>query len=547
MKLLKKLMVVFVALFMVMSLTNTIMADEESEAEDTTITITVHRDSTYKDTASGNTSAAEGDRTYTYYKVFDAAYTGTGEAADASGVSYTLSADDPWVAVLGGTWEKAEGAAEETFKPTDENQVWVSLKKSADGTKYIVNWVNADDTDDSETVKAFAAYLLENKPASGVTTGTLEGVADSKDANGNFTEWSKEVTKGYYLIVSSEGENLVAATADVDINEKNTYPTLDKTQKDTADGTFGDAKVNVAIGDTIYYQVKVTVPADANQDIVITDEMTTGLTYNKDIAVTNEGLTANTDYEISGTQVTIKATEKTKGTDVLITYSATVNENALTDLSSAAVEDDPETTDVDESADATYGRRNTATLNYHNGAYVMTDYVEYTTYYTGIKKVAESETGDPLPNVKFAVTVDGEDFNVKAVTETTGEGEDAVTTVLYYIPDTAEDGSNIVVTDDQGLIIIRGLDKEVTYTLTETETVDGYNLLDAPKGLTPSAVDEAKDVPTTAANSFDKVVNKSGTVLPSTGGIGTTIFYVLGSALVLGAGVILVAKKRVNN
>ena len=73
MKLLKKLMVVFVALFMVMSLTNTVMADEEPEAEDTTITITVHRDSTYKDTASGNTSAAEGDREYTYYKVFDAA------------------------------------------------------------------------------------------------------------------------------------------------------------------------------------------------------------------------------------------------------------------------------------------------------------------------------------------------------------------------------------------------------------------------------------------------------------------------------------------
>ena len=112
----------------------------------------------------------------------------------------------------------------------------------------------------------------------------------------------------------------------------------------------------------------------------------------------------------------------------------------------------------------------------------------------------------------------------------------------YYYYD-AENGSSEVVTDKDGLIVIRGLDGDKTYTLTETETLAGYNLLDGPLTLALAAdTNEYEASPTSAT----PVPNNQGTVLPSTGGIGTTIFYALGSALVIGAGVILVAKKRVN-
>ena len=99
-------------------------------------------------------------------------------------------------------------------------------------------------------------------------------------------------------------------------------------------------------------------------------------------------------------------------------------------------------------------------------------------------------------------------------------------------------------TDENGLIIIRGLDKDKTYTLTETETNDGYNLLDGDVTLT-LVEDKSADIPTDAT--FAQVQNNKGTVLPGTGGIGTTIFYILGSALVIGCGIVLISRKRMNN
>ena len=82
--------------------------------------------------------------------------------------------------------------------------------------------------------------------------------------------------------------------------------------------------------------------------------------------------------------------------------------------------------------------------------------------------------------------------------------------------------------------VIFGLDKDSTYYLEETKSPEGYNLLD-----------KEKEVALGTTTSID-VVNEAGSILPSTGGIGTTIFYIIGGVLVVGAGVVLVTRRRMN-
>jgi len=144
----------------------------------------------------------------------------------------------------------------------------------------------------------------------------------------------------------------------------------------------------------------------------------------------------------------------------------------------------------------------------------------------------------------------------------------------YYIPDTSTDStaSNEVVTDANGMIYFRGLDTDKTYSLTETETLDGFNMLSeivtltlkedkittvtGTDGTSTNTVDFETDKAlewkqevvesTNYAYPWAKVENLKGTLLPSTGGIGTTIFYIVGGILAVGAAVVLVARKRVS-
>ena len=116
---------------------------------------------------------------------------------------------------------------------------------------------------------------------------------------------------------------------------------------------------------------------------------------------------------------------------------------------------------------------------------------------------------------------------------------------------TKEDATTLVSGDD-GMIAVEGLDAD-TYYLEETKAPGGYNKLagpvkveishtvtDAGAHMTHTLKQDTTDVEEV------EIENKSGTELPSTGGIGTTIFYVLGSILVIGAVVLLITKKRMS-
>ena len=548
--------------------------------------ISITRDSSYSGTGDGNT--------YKYYKVFSASYTsntstGGGStngapgdvSASAQNAAYTATAA---VAVKLGSWATpvyytAEDTLPEGKQVGDlksggwtraEGNEWFDLTPIAGTTNYNVTWANSAET--AETVQAAAAWLIDNEAyEAGPTALTF---ADGKWTSGN-------IDAGYYLVEGATGKNLVAATTDVTIAEKNVYPPLDKTQKDEEDGSnYGDATVDVAVGDVIDYQVKVTIPATAavGDKILVYDNNSVGLTYNNDVAVTaNTGKATVGESNYSGEgavtgaawQRLITVTDGSQGKDVVFSFTMTVNDSAIVDT----------------------GKENESGLKYGPGTgttpwpYESTpDKVEYKTYFGGIEKVDGSNSSTKLANVEFTLKEGTNEFKVSKPS-----GKD------YYIYDPA--GSSTVVTATDGTIKIRGLDNNKTYTLTETNNPNaGYNMLAEPVTLTlsedivssttytPVAAGAAFDANTTyytkngdnyveatglaafedgvtyytaettgsssydgtTADTWQDVVNNKGTVLPSTGGIGTTIFYVVGSILVVAAGVLLITKKRMS-
>ena len=119
------------------------------------------------------------------------------------------------------------------------------------------------------------------------------------------------------------------------------------------------------------------------------------------------------------------------------------------------------------------------------------------------------------------------------------------------VPQANEDGSitwpqnTTLTTNAQGKIVIAGLDAD-TYYLREIAAPAGYNKLSADQEvkIEPTASDDGKTLTLTDVTA--EVNNQSGTELPSTGGMGTTLFYVIGGILVVGAGVLLITKKRMS-
>ena len=228
------------------------------------------------------------------------------------------------------------------------------------------------------------------------------------------------------------------------------------------------------------------------------------------------------------------------GAQIVITYTATVADTAAIDGA---------------------GNTNRATITYTtDGEHEPDEYpVEETvyTYAIAIQKVDEND--QPLAGAKFQFP-----FYVKATADTDG--------AYIYAGTTAGEGLiNEITTPVNGKIIVKGVADE-TYNITETEAPKGYNKLGGPVSVTAvqtgqtttnktiyldengNVVDEsAETVAHTVTVTIDElaatpvvVLNKTGAELPSTGGIGTTIFYTVGAILVLGAGIVLVSKRRMN-
>ena len=360
-------------------------------------------------------------------------------------------------------------------------------------------------------------------------------VADGNATAANGTVEFKDLPLGYYLVQSDLGAlcSLDTTMPDVTIKEKNAEPTVDKKVQENSNGTWG--KTNDAnVGDTVNFRTTINVGDGQPKDYVLHDTMSDGLTFNGTVEVTVNGTKITTGYQLvnPGTDGCTFDVVFTNGTlkpndVVVVTYSATVNEKA-----EIAGTGNPNQTHL------SYKDTNDVTKN--------TETSETHTYTWEVEVFKYTKNGEEEVALKDAEFV---------LYRGTGENKEYVIVTDGKVSGwtTEKTQATVFKTPENGKFSIVGLDAG-TYYLEETKAPAGYNMLKDPVEIVITADIDATTNVGTATVSYGenstgtvKVENKTGTELPSTGGIGTTIFYVLGSVLVVAAGVLLVTKKRMDS
>lgn len=372
------------------------------------------------------------------------------------------------------------------------------------------NAAKSQDSDKADFAKLALKWATENK---------VSAAAESQTSTGSDVIFS-HLDLGYYLVDSSLGAlcGLNTTNPDVTITEKNGQPTIEKQVKngDTW-GTTNDAK----IGDTVEYKVEIKV-ADGAQKYTVTDTMSKGLTFNNSSLKVTANDAVTTDYTLTSTTngFTLVLPETyvstlTKGTTIIVTYNATLNKDAVIDGD---------------------GNANEVKLSYGNHQNTVPSKVTTKSYQFDLVKV-DGTTNKLLDGAEFELA-DGE-TKLSFVKDTAGN---------YRVAMTGEDGATTTITVKGGKVNIYGLAGK-TYTLTETKAPGGYNKLVTPE--TVNLTEGSKAHATFDANVYKDggvvVKNNAGTVLPSTGGMGTTLFYVIGGGLMVAAVVLLVTKKRMEH
>ena len=499
MKCTRKLASLLLALVMVFALATTAFAQDETVTGGTgSITIS---------------NAAKGE-TYTIYKLFDATVN-----ADGSSIAYT-------------------GTIPESLK----------AYFSADTNDYISATPEAKDGENmSEGLKT--ALKAWTATATAAATATSDGSAL------NF----KELAYGYYVVTTTQGDQVISVDStmpNVTIVDKNS-----STPKDLSKTASSN---DVSIGDTVTYTVSFKTSnyygagTEAKEIVSYTIEDTlpeflsnvtvTSIIVDNDGNNATAGDQANVTAQFANKKIVIDWYDEVNnkflydnGATVTITYTAVVTDKA-------AIDGNGNTNKV------------TVTWTTKGGDEPGPDKVETDetifTYAIALKKV--NNKGNALPGAVFQFP-----FYVKSTADANG--------AYIYAGTTAGAGlTNQITTPDSGVIVVKGV-KSGSYEITEVTAPAGYNKLTAPVtvqavktsststhttvyldkdgnvvDVSAKEIEVKVDIDTIAATAV-VVVNKAGTELPSTGGMGTTVFYVLGAVLVMGAVVLLVTKKRMSD
>ena len=334
---------------------------------------------------------------------------------------------------------------------------------------------------------------------------------------------------GYYLVVSSGWDDDIEVVCSLDttkpnieINEKNGKPTIEKRIVDN-----GDVDENTAnIGDYVQFKLTVNVIDGKPTNYVIHDKMSIGLTYVNNnehpvkVTIGNRELSANSDYTFEnptdGCTFEIKIKDGIlKSNDVVtVTYFGQVNSHAK--------------------IGTTGSNTNDARLTY--GTSGKSSWEQTTTKVFGFKVFKHAGTDK-------TTLLAGADFRLyKTVGETTYYAQFDSNGLLTGWATEATASGVTITSNNTGALVLNGLDAG-TYYLEETKAPDGYNKL-----ITPVTVTISKEgVVSPAENGIVYVSNNAGATLPSTGGMGTTLFYVIGGGLMVAAVVLLVTKKRMEN
>lgn len=356
-------------------------------------------------------------------------------------------------------------------------------------------------------------------------TADGEQTAGPTDTSIQFT--GKEL--GYYLLSSSEwGTNnadaifsLNSSSPNVTVQEKNGKPTIDKKiiENNTA------VKNNTAgIGDYVQFKLTVNVIDGKPTNYVIHDKMSAGLTFVNTnehpvgVTVGSRALNA-TEYSFNDS-ITDDCTFELKINDNILHPNDVVTVTYYGQVNSSAVINGDNTNE----ANLTYGTDGNSTWE------------KTTTKVFGFKVFKHAGTDK-------TTLLAGADFRLyKTVGETTYYAQfDANGLLTGWTTDAASTGVTMT-SNDKAALVLNGLDAG-TYYLEETKAPDGYNKLTDP--VTVTITEDGKVNET--ANGTVYVSNNAGATLPSTGGMGTTLFYVIGGGLMVAAVVLLVTKKRMEN
>lgn len=498
MKLIKKIAAIMFAFMMVVSMSCNVKADEGTtpttgEAGEGKITIN---------------NAVDG-QTYTIYKILDLeSYSPKEENGKETG-NFAYKPSSEWESFI-----KGENVRDKYF--TFEGE-YVSWKENADPAEF---------------AKLALDYAKTNSKAN-------QGSVTASGTPVQFTG----LGLGYYLVDSSVGTlcSLDTTKPTVEIKEKNGVPSVDKKVSSTETGNY-DASNTASIGDTVYFKTTITAQPGA-QNYVLHDKMDAGLTFNEDSVKVNlrkkgtsndQNLTKETHYNVETTNLDntdpkctfhinfFQSLCDSLGADdtITVTYSATLNKNAVI---------------------AGEGNKNETWLKYGENNNLETTHPITTTkrfemkVFKFYKDKNDSNTEKGLDGAVFTLSKNQ-------------NGSDPINLIdqgsnVYRVAKKGETGTVTTITSPKsGKFTIQVLGTG-TYYLTETQQPAGYNKLSGPVkveiGTNGNVTVDGAD-----ANPV-KVENKTGTVLPSTGGAGTTMIYLVGAVLVLGSGVVLVTKRRV--
>lgn len=499
MKLIKKMLAIMFAFMMVVGMGTKVNAEGTESTTATTGKITI-----------GNAVVGQ---TYSIYKVLKL------ESYDKDKGLYSYKPAADWNSFFDSTIDG------DTGKQKGAGSAYITIDSNGYAT-----WIAGTTDADKATFAKLALEYAKNKSIKSVTKQKIK----------NETLEFEGLEFGYYLVDSSVGAlcGLDTTNPNVTINEKNGTPTVEKQVKEDSTNKFGTSNTE-DIGQTVEFKTIITAQAGA-QNYVLHDKMDAGLTFTENVSVSlkknNQEQTTltnidNNDYVLktSGLGETDSTCtfhiEFTKalcdslsaGDQIIVSYSATLNKNAIV---------------------GNAGNKNETWLKYGNGTDTVHSTTTTKTYEIPVFKYTGENT--PLAGAKFTLSKNDDGSSPIKLIKVSDEKE--TTKLTYRVAKEGETlSATVITTPSKGEFVIQGLDAD-TYYLTETEAPKGYNKLAA--SIKVDIAENGKVTSNGTEVTTVKVENKTGTLLPSTGGVGTTIIYMAGAILVIASGIVLVSKKK---
>jgi fimbrial isopeptide formation D2 family protein/LPXTG-motif cell wall-anchored protein len=518
--------------------------------------------------------ATEG-KTYLAYRIFDLVKTGD---EDNAGYAYTISKN----------WENfffdekgnlTENGEKYLLTKTDENTASnvASQILTANNTTY---YINIQENSKSSNIVSFAQAALEYAVGLNTSDATATG-----DANG--TASFTTVPLGYYLVYPQGAANVIidetdktdgnaygsicsltTAEPNASVQVKAEYPTITKTVAEDDPAEDGVVGVGDTVGFVITGKVPDTTGYKTNDDgsstytYTITDIMSKGLSFNDSslvVKVDDTEITKGADYTLDTTNanatfaltIDVQKLQEQVGKEILVTYSATVTSDAIT------VDSITNTAELKYSNDPSTEAKGEASTS-----------VELHTINVDVYAYAKDDENNPISGAEFVLAKEVKDsdgntslqyYKYDATSKEVSWVSDVTDASKSTSQEASEDDTTIA---GYGNLTFKGI-SDGEYTLIETTAPTGYNkaldtavqlevnedgsinIKDGKGTLVSVATTTATDATTqTSYNVLYKINHKTGVELPSTGGMGTKLFYIIGAALVIGAGVVLVVRRR---